>query len=110
MKLNIAKNDTVVVVSGKYAGVKGRVLKVYPKVGRIIVEGVNFVKRHLKPGQKGMQAGGIVEREAPIHAAKVMLYCGHCDRPVRINHKQLEDGKHVRICNKCQEMLTSNAK
>ncbi|MBP7461894.1 MAG: 50S ribosomal protein L24 [Candidatus Delongbacteria bacterium] len=107
MKLHVRKNDTVIVTSGKYAGVKGKVLQVLPTTGKIIVEGVNFIKRHTKPGRKGIQTGGIIEREAPIPASKVMVYCAHCDRPVRVNHKILEDGQSVRTCHKCKEMLTS---
>jgi len=106
--MHVRKGDTVVVISGKYKGVKGKVLRAFPKKHRVIVEGVNFVKKAVRPGYKGNQQGGIIEFEAPIHVSKVMVFCDKCDRPVRVNYKELEDGKRVRICNKCKEMLTEN--
>lgn len=108
MKLQIRKNDTVMVISGKYQGVKGKVLKVFPKKNRLIIEKVNFIKKHAKPGYKGNQNGGIIEMEAPIEASKVMIFCSKCSKPVRIRHKILESGKSARVCAKCDEMLTAN--
>jgi len=102
--MKVIKNDTVLVTSGNYKGKKGKVLKVFPKESRIIVEGVNFIKRHTRPTPKNQQ-GGIVEKEAPIHASKVLVVCPKCDTPSRIGRKVLEDGKRVRVCKSCGEMI-----
>ena len=104
--MKIVKNDTVLVISGNYKGKKGKVLKVFPKKQRVIVEGVNFVKRHTKPTQKNPQ-GGIVEKEASIHVSNLMVICPKCDTPTRIGRKILEDGKKVRVCMNCGEMLVA---
>ena len=105
--MKVVKNDTVLVISGNYKGKKGKVLKVFPKEQRIIIEGVNFFKRHTKPTQRNQQ-GGIVEKEAPIHASNVMVICPKCDTPTRMGHKILEDKKKVRVCGSCEEMLVSS--
>ena len=105
--MKVVKNDTVMVVSGNYNGKRGKVLKVFPKQSRIVVEGVNFIKRHTKPTQKNQQ-GGIVEKEAPIHISNVMVVCSKCDKPSRVGRQVLEDSKHVRICRSCGEMLISS--
>ena len=102
--MKVVKNDTVLVVSGNFKGKKGKVLKVFPKEQRIIVEGVNFIKRHTKKSQKNPQ-GGIIEREAPIHASNVKVVCAKCGAPARIGRKVLDDKKRVRICKTCGEML-----
>ncbi|HOZ47678.1 MAG TPA: 50S ribosomal protein L24 [Candidatus Hydrogenedentes bacterium] len=94
--MHIRKNDTVVVISGKYKGRRGRVLEVYPKRDRILVEGVNMVKRHTRPSTRNQQ-GGIVEREAPIHISNVMAWCEAANRPSPIIMKRLEDGTRVRM-------------
>lgn len=104
--MKVVKNDNVLVISGNYKGKKGKVLKVYPKENRVIVEGVNFIKRHTRPTQKNPQ-GGIVEKEAPIQASNLMVICPKCDTPTRLGRKILEDGKRVRICRSCGEMLVS---
>jgi large subunit ribosomal protein L24 len=106
MKVN--KNDTVLVVSGNDKGKKGKVLKVFPVKERIIVEGVHFIKRHTKKSNKNPQ-GGIVEKEGSINASNVMVICGRCNKPTRIGRKRLEDGKHARICKKCNEMIATSA-
>jgi large subunit ribosomal protein L24 len=105
--MKVIKNDTVLVISGNYKGKKGKVLKVFPKESRVIVEGVNFIKRHTKPTQKNPQ-GGIVEKEAPINVSNLMVVCPKCDTPSRLGRKILEDGKGVRICRSCGEMLVSS--
>jgi large subunit ribosomal protein L24 len=105
--MKVVKNDTVLVVSGNYTGKKGKVLKVFPKNRRIIVEGVNFIKRHTRPSQKNQQ-GGIVEKEAPIDVSNVMVICSNCNSPSRIGRKVLEDGKRARICKNCGEMLLTS--
>lgn len=94
--MHIRKNDTVVVTSGKYKGRRGRVLQVYAKQNRLLVEGVNMIKRHTRPSQRSQQ-GGIVEREAPIHLSKVMAWCDAVDGPSKIVMKRLENGTRVRM-------------
>ena len=102
MKVHVRKNDTVIVISGKDKGKTGEVLKVIPKTGRVIVKGVNIVKKHQKPNKHNMQ-GGIVEMEAAINSSKVMLYCEKCKKATRISNKIMEDGSKVRVCKKCGE-------
>ncbi len=104
--MKVVKNDNVLVISGNYKGKKGKVLKVFPKTSRIIVEGVNFIKKHTRPTQKNQQ-GGIIEKEAPISASNVMVVCPKCDTPSRLGKQVLEDGKRIRICRSCSEMITS---
>jgi len=93
--MNIRKNDTVVVISGKYKGRRGRVLRVFPKKERVLVEGVNMIKRHTRPSSRNQQ-GGIVEKEAPIHMSNVMPWCESANAPSRIVMRRLEDGTRVR--------------
>jgi large subunit ribosomal protein L24 len=104
MKIKIRKNDIVTVIKGKDKGKSGKVLKVMPASGKAIVEKINFVKRHTKPSQK-VQQGGILEKEAPIRIENVMLICNKCGKPTRIKIGALAEGKKVRICKKCSEML-----
>lgn len=106
--MKVVKNDTVLVISGNYKGKRGKVLKVFPKDNRVIVEGVNFIKRHTKPTQKNTQ-GGIVEKEASIHISNLMVVCPKCDTPTRLGKKILENNKRIRICRNCNEMLVSSA-
>ena len=93
--MNIRKNDTVLVIRGKNAGQRGRVLEVMRKDERVLVEGLNMMKRHTKPSSRN-QSGGIVEREAPIHMSNVMPWCDAINGPSRIVMKTLEDGRRVR--------------
>ena len=102
--MKVVKNDMVLVISGNFKGKKGKVLKVFPKQNRIIIEGVNFIKKHTRPTQKNPQ-GGIVEKEAPLHISNVMVVCPKCDTPSRLGKKVLEDKKRVRTCQNCGEML-----
>ena len=99
-KLSIKKDDIVVVLTGKDKGKKGKILTVMPKSSKIIVEGVNMVSRHTKPRKQG-EEGGIIQKEAPLYACKVMRVCPKCDKPTRPAHKMLADGKKVRVCKKC---------
>jgi large subunit ribosomal protein L24 len=101
---HIKKDDFVKVIAGKDRGKQGKVVRVFPKEKRITVERINMIKRHTRPTQK-MQQGGIIEREGKIHVSNVMLVCVKCERGVRIGHKYLEDGKKVRICRRCGEVL-----
>lgn len=104
-KCRLKKNDKVKVITGKDSGKIGKVLKVVTKSNRILVENVNFVKRHSKPSAANRQ-GGIIEKEAPIHISNVMLMCNKCLAPVRIKMTVLEqDGKKKRVCRKCGEMI-----
>jgi large subunit ribosomal protein L24 len=101
----IRKNDNVVVTTGKDRGKRGRVLKVLPEKNRVIVEGVNFIKRHTKPNPQRNIKGGVVEREAPLHASNVQVLCPDCGRATRIGRRILEDGRKVRFCRKCEGVV-----
>jgi large subunit ribosomal protein L24 len=103
-KLHIKKNDKVIVIAGKEKGKIGTVLKVIPQNERAVVEKLNIVKRHTRPGGKSAQ-GGIIEKEAPIHISNLMLVCGKCAEAARVGKKVLEDGSKVRFCKKCGEIL-----
>lgn len=105
--MNIVKNDTVKVVSGNHKGKVGKVLKVFPKSRRVIVEKVQLVKRHTKPRSQS-DPGGIIEREASIHVSNVMLVCPKCSKPSRTSVGVLSDGTKVRVCKSCNEMLASD--
>ena len=104
--MRIVKNDTVKVISGNHKGKVGKVLKVFPSSRRVIVEKVRLVKRHTKPRSQQDQ-GGIIEKEAPIHMSNVMLVCPKCSKPTRTGVGELADGKKVRVCRSCNEMLIS---
>ena len=101
----IRKNDNVIVITGRDRGKRGRVLRVVPVKGRVIVEGVNFVKRHTKANPQKNVKGGIVEREAPLHASNVQIVCPECGKPTRIGSKRLDDGSRVRFCVKCKGVV-----
>ena len=101
----IRKNDNVLVIAGRDRGKRGRVLKVLPERNRVIVEGVNFIKRHTKPNPSRQVKGGIVEREASVHASNVQLVCPECGAAARVGRKLLGDGRKVRVCRKCQGVL-----
>ncbi len=101
----IRRNDSVQVMAGKDRGKKGRVLRVLAEKNRLVVEGVNFVKRHTRPNPGRGVKGGILEKEAPMHASNVQLVCPECSAPTRIGHKVLEDGRKVRICRKCEGVV-----
>ena len=102
--IKIKIDDKVKVVAGKDKGKVGKVLKVNGKKHRLLVENINVVKRHTKPSAQNRQ-GGILESEALIHWSKVMLMCNKCIEPVRVKTKTLDDGKKVRICRKCSEII-----
>jgi large subunit ribosomal protein L24 len=101
----IRKNDNVLVTTGKDRGKRGRVLKVLPEKNRLVVEGVNFIKRHTKPNPQRNIKGGLVEREASLHASNVQLVCPECGKPTRLGRKILGDGRKVRICRKCEGVV-----
>ena len=101
----VKKNDNVVVLSGRDRGKRGRVLRVVPTKNRVVVEGVNFIKKHTKPNPQRNIQGGIVEREAALHASNVQIVCPECGKPTRVGRKALEDGTRVRFCRKCQGVM-----
>ena len=101
---HIKKNDLVMVITGREKGKSGRILKVLPEKKKVIIEKINFVKRHTRPhGQQ--RRGGIIEKEAPLHLSNIMLLCEKCNKPVRIGHRTLEGGKKARTCRKCGEIF-----
>ena len=102
-KINVRRDDTVIVVSGDDKGKKGKVLQVAPDEGKIIVEGINKVSKHVKPRRQG-ESGGIVEAEAPMYACKVMPFCAKCGKGVRVK-TEVKDGKKIRVCAKCGAKL-----
>lgn len=101
----IRRNDNVLVIAGRDRGKRGRVLRVLPERNRLVVEGVNLIKRHTKPNPQRNVKGGIVEREASLHASNVQLVCPECGRPTRIGRRVLGDGRKVRICRKCEGVV-----
>ena len=98
-KVHVRTGDEVIVINGKDRGKKGKVLEVRPSEGKVIVEGINMVTKHVKPRKQG-ETGGIVKAEAPINACKVSVYCPKCKKGVRTKVK-VEDGKKTRVCAKC---------
>ena len=100
VKLHVKKNDMIKVVAGKERGKTGKVLRVFPEKGRVVVESLNVVKRHTRPSQLNPE-GGIVEKEAPLSISNVMLVCGSCNEPTRTGIRRLEDGSKTRYCKKC---------
>jgi large subunit ribosomal protein L24 len=101
----IRRNDTVLVTTGKDRGKRGRVLKVLPDKNRLVVEGINFISRHTRPNPSKNVKGGIMKREAPLHASNVQLVCPECGVRTRIGHRTLGDGRKVRICRKCEGVV-----
>jgi large subunit ribosomal protein L24 len=102
--VQIRKNDSVMVISGKERGKTGKVLRVNPKEDAVIIERVNVVKRHTKP-RGPQQSGGIVEKEASIPASNIMIMCDKCNAPVRMGRRVLADGNKIRVCRRCGEAL-----
>jgi len=102
--MKIRKEDTVLVISGKDRGKRGRVLRAFPKESRVIVEKVNMIKRHMRARRPALQAG-IIEWEAPIHISNVMLLCTKCHRPTRVGFQFIEEGRKVRACRRCGEVI-----
>ena len=103
-KMHIKKGDNVIVISGKDKGKKGKVLSVFPKDRKVLVEGVSMVSKHTKPRRQG-ETGGIIHQESPIYACKVMHICNKCNEPTRIGRKVIEGGSIVRYCKKCNEVF-----
>ena len=102
--MKIRKNDTVLVITGKDKGKKGKVRFAYPKKELVLVEGVNFIKKHTKARGQVRQAG-IIEMEVPIHISNIMLLCDKCNHPTQVGFHFLEDGGKVRVCRSCREVI-----
>jgi large subunit ribosomal protein L24 len=98
-KVHVKKGDEVVVINGKYRGKRGKVMQVSPSEGKVIVEGVNIVTKHVKPRKMG-EPGGLIQAESALYADKVQLVCPKCGRPTRVGHKTDSKGKKVRTCKK----------
>jgi large subunit ribosomal protein L24 len=104
IKFHVKKSDMVMVIAGKEKGKSGKILKVLPKKNRVVVEKVNFVKRHSKPSGKTRQ-GGIIQKEAPIHVSNVLLLCPKCNQGIRTGRRLLENNKKALVCKKCGEQI-----
>jgi large subunit ribosomal protein L24 len=105
VEINIRKNDRVVVIAGKDKGKTGRVIEVHPRKHKVLVEGVNVVKRHNRANTRRGVQGGILEREAPIDSSNVMIICPHCGAPSRTGHQVLANGARTRACKKCGAVI-----
>ena len=103
-KNSLKKDDIVQVITGKEKGKKGKILAFFSESGKVTIEKLNMLKKHVKSDGKSRQAG-IVEKEGPIHMSNVLLVCDKCGKGVRVKRKKLEDGKRVRICGKCEEVI-----
>jgi len=101
---HVRKGDTVMVVAGKERGKRGKVLRVIPGKGRVLIEHVNMIKKHQRPTQK-LRQGGIIEREGPLALSNVLVVCPRCDKPSRTGVKILTDGRKVRTCRRCNESI-----
>ena len=103
-RFGLKKDDIVQVIAGKEKGKKGKILALFPESSRVTIEKLNMLKRHMKSDGKSRQAG-IVEKEGSIHISNVLIVCDKCGTGVRIRRKKLEDGKRVRVCRKCGEVI-----
>ena len=103
-KIDLKKGDTVLVISGEDKGKKGKIISVFPKKMHAIVEGVNFLKKHVKPTEKTPQ-GGIVDQEGTIHITNLKLVCNKCNKPTTVKREKIKEGKRVRVCKKCGEII-----
>ena len=101
---HVRRGDTVAVIAGRERGKRGKVLRVLPEAGRVVVEKVNMMKKHQKPTQK-LRQGGIIEREGALALSNVLLVCGRCNQPSRAGIKVLSDGRKVRVCRRCGETI-----
>lgn len=106
--MNVKRDDTVLVITGKDKGKRGRVREIHPTDGKVVIEGVNIVKKHTR-GRQGARQAGVVEQEAPLAAGKVMVVCPKCDRGTRIGYEVLANGQKVRQCRHCGETFDRDA-
>ena len=102
--MHVHREDTVLVLTGKDRGKKGRVIRLFPKVEKALVEKINMVKRHTRPTQQ-LPQGGIIEKEAPVHLSNLQVVCGKCGKATRVAHKALSSGHQARVCKRCGEIL-----
>jgi large subunit ribosomal protein L24 len=102
--MKIRKGDTVVIIVGKDIGKKGKVHRVLPKEDKVVVKGLNIIKRHSRT-RGGARQAGIIELEAPLHISNVMLLCSKCGKPARVGFHSLDDGRRVRVCRSCGEVI-----
>ena len=102
--MKIRKNDTVMVIAGRDKGKTGKVRFAYPKDERVMVDGINMIKRHTR-ATRGVKQAGIIEREAPIQVLNLMLLCSRCNHTTRVGSRLLSDGKKVRVCRACGEVM-----
>jgi len=100
----LRRNDNVIVIAGRERGKTGKILRVLTERDRVLIERLNLVKRHIK-ARGVQQQGGIVEKEASLHASNVQLLCGRCNKPARVGNRRLDDGRGVRICKRCGDVL-----
>ena len=105
MTARLHRDDEVMVIVGRDKGRRGKVQRVIADKGKVLVEGVNMVKRHLRAGAEGARQVGIIDKEMPIHASKLMPVCPSCDKPTRVSVKTLDDGTKSRVCKKCKGMF-----
>lgn len=105
-KTHVKKGDMVYILNGKDSGKKGKVLSVVPSDGKVVVEGINIITKHVKPNpNKGFNEGGMIHQEAPIYVDKVMLICKKCGKPTKVGKKLMDDGSKARVCKKCDEVI-----
>lgn len=104
-RIRLKKSDVVIVKKGKDKGKTGKVLKIFPETNRVIVERINFSKHFVKADRSRNVQGGVMEKEAPIAVANVMLYCPECGQGVRARSRRLEDGSKIRLCHRCETMI-----
>ena len=103
-KVNFKKGDNVLVISGDDKGKSGKIVSIFPKKMRVIIEGVNFLKKHNKPTQKVPQ-GGVIKKEGALHISNIKLICNKCNKPTNIKRERTKEGKRVRVCKKCGEII-----
>ena len=103
-KIALKKGDNVIVICGEDKGKSGKIIDIFPKTNEVIIEGIRFLKKHMKPTQKSPQ-GGIVKQEGPIHLSNVSLMCNKCNKPTSIKRDKTKEGKRVRVCKKCGEII-----
>ncbi len=103
-KPKIKKKDNVLIICGEDKGKNGKIIEIFPKKNKVLIEGVNLLKKHMKPTQKSPQ-GGIVRQEGPIHLSNIRLVCNKCNKPTNIKQEITKEGKKVRVCKKCGEII-----
>lgn len=100
----LKKNDTVKILAGKDKGKSGKILFVFPDKGRVLVQGLNLIKKHIRRTREDQQ-GGVIQKESPIHISNLMVVCQKCGKPTKIGFNVLSDGTKIRICKKCKELI-----